>query len=88
MSHRVNITLPDDVYLALKEYAAVNNSQPTTIARDLLIEMMPSFIAVTKAAKEAQNSKKTALMSLQSVLIDGIHNASGISSELQKELNS
>lgn len=86
MSHRVNITLPDDIYDALKEYSDIMQTQPTTVARDLLMEVMPSFIAITQAVKEAESSKKNALSSMQSVLIDRLSSGAALANELQQEI--
>lgn len=86
MSHRVNITLPDEIYEALKEYSDVMQTQPTTVARDLLLEVMPSFIAITQAIKEAENSKKNALSTMQSVLLNHLSTGTTLASELQQEI--
>lgn len=86
MSHRVNLTLPPELYASLSAYAAANKSTPSTIVRDLLLELSPLFDNITACLNEADASKKDLLTGLQSTLIQGISTASSISHELQQEI--
>lgn len=87
MTRRVNLTLTDDEYEVLKAYSLITKTTPTGVIHSIFQELIPVFTAVVSAVEIADQDKKASLSKLQTVLIDGIHNASGISSELQKELN-
>lgn len=88
MSHRVSLTLSDDEYEVLKAYAKIAGVTPTTVIHKLFTELIPVFSSVVVATQMADQDKKTSLIKLQSALLDGIHVATGISSSLQKDLNS
>ena len=88
MSRRVSLTLSDEEYEVLKAYAKAANLTPTTVVHKLFTELVPVFSSVVIAAQLAEEDKKASLIKLQSALLDGIHTATGISSELQKDLSS
>ena len=87
MTRRVNLTLTDEEYEVLKAYSFITKTTPTGIIHSIFQELIPVFQTVVSAVEIADKDKMASLSKLQAVLIDGIHNASGISSELQKELN-
>lgn len=87
MSRRVNLTLTDEEYEVLKAYSLAAKTTPTGVIHSIFQELIPVFKTVVSAVEIADQDKKASLSKLQTVLIDGIHNASGISSELHKELN-
>lgn len=67
MVHPVKVSAPDDVYDVLKAYAAVLGSTPSTVIRDLLIELAPSFHGVVAAVQLLQEDKRGALLRVQGV---------------------
>lgn len=87
MTRRVNLTLTDEEYEVLKAYSLATKKTPTGVIHSIFQELIPVFQTVVFAVEMADKDKKASLSKLQTVLIDGIHNASGISSELQKELS-
>lgn len=87
MTRRVNLTLTDEEYEVLKAYSLITKTTPTGVIHSLFQELIPVFKTVVSAVEIADQDKKSSLSKLQTVLIDGIYNASSISSDLQKELN-
>lgn len=87
MAHRVNATLPDDVYEVLRKYSALMGTTPSTVLRDFVIEMTPSFSGVIDAVRLAEGNKKKALEEIQSLLLDRVHEAVSLSSEVQREIS-
>lgn len=87
MTRRVNLTLTDEEYEVLKAYSLAAKTTPTGVIHSIFQELIPVFQTVVSAVEMADKDKKASLSKLQTVLIDEIHNASGISSELQKELS-
>jgi hypothetical protein len=88
MSRRVNLTLTDKEYEILKAYSLVTKTTPTGVIHSIFQELIPVFQTVVSAIEVADKDKNASLSKLQAVLIDRIHSAAGISSELQKEMNS
>jgi len=87
MAHRVNATLPDDVYEVLRKYSALMGTTPSTVLRDFVIEMTPSFSGVIEAVRLAEGNKKKALEEIQSLLLDRVHEAVSLSSDVQREIS-
>lgn len=83
-THYIKVSAPDDVYDVLKAYAAVLGSTPSTVIRDLLVEIAPSFQGVVDAIRLVDNDKHNALSRIQSVLLNGISDASALAVSVQK----
>lgn len=84
MAHPIKVSAPDDVYDILKQYAAVMGSTPSTVIRDLLVEIAPSFQGVVDAMRSVQEDKQGALLKIQGVLLVGINDATALASEVNK----
>ncbi len=87
MTHYIKISAPDDVYGVLKAYADLMGTTPSTLIRDLIIEISPAFNGVVEAMKVAEQNKHVALSRMQGVLLNGISSASSLASEVQEEIN-
>lgn len=87
MKKRVSLTLSDGEYQVLKDYSDLLKTTPTTVIYELFNEVFPTFKLLVDASKEADVDKRNTLLKLQFTLLNGIHNAAGVSAEIQKELN-
>ena len=76
--HRVNVTLSDSDYEILKSYASIMGRSPTRLVGDMLKELIPSFSGVVEAAKIVNDDRNLALNKLQTLLLNGIYQASGV----------
>lgn len=85
--HRVSLTLSEEEYEVLKLFSEAAKTTPTRIIHNLYQEVMPSFKTVNDAIKSAEFSKHDALSKIQTMLLNHLHEASGVSREIQKELN-
>ena len=83
---RVSITISDDDYKIIADYAAIAQKPPTTIVRDLVVELLPTFKAVVDAVKQVGIDKQSAISSMQLELLSRLNDASSVSYDLQKEL--
>ena len=86
MTHYIKVSAPDDVYSVLKSYADVMGTTPSTLLRDLIVEMTPAFSGVVEAMRVADENKHAALSRMQSVLLNGISTASSLAVEVQEEI--
>lgn len=78
MVHRVNVTLSDSDYEILKSYASIMGRSPTRLVGYMLKELIPSFSGVVEAAKIVNDDRNLALNKLQTLLLNGIYQASGV----------
>lgn len=76
--HRVNVTLSDSDYEILKSYASIMGRSPTRLVGDMLKELIPAFSGVVEAAKIVNDDRNLALNKLQTLLLNGIHQASAV----------
>ena len=83
MPHRLNVTLSDQDYATLSEYAALMQKPPTTMIGDLVREMLPSMKAVIEAARLAESDKALAMNTLLSLALNQIGK---VSASAQKEI--
>ena len=84
MTHYIKVSAPDEIYEILKNYANCLGSTPSTVLRELLIEISPSLQGVVNALSSFDTDKKNALIKVQDVLLDGILGATNISLAIQK----
>lgn len=83
---RISITLSEDDYNLIAEYAEIFQKPPTTIVRDLVVELLPTFKAVVDAVKQVGIDKQAAISSMQLELLSRLSDAASVSHDLQKEL--
>jgi hypothetical protein len=62
---RVNLTLPSDVLEVVKAYSEVLGKPPSTMIRDLLVEMVPMMQVYVEIARKSQKDKEDAFQHLQ-----------------------
>ena len=86
MTHYIKVSAPDDVYEVLKTYAELMGTTPSTLVRDLIVEIAPAFRGVVEAVQAADHSKQAALSCMQGVLLDGISAASSLAAQVQEEI--
>ena len=84
--HHMKISPLEEEYEVIKAYAEIMGSTPSGIIRELITEIIPSFQSVVHAVQSVKDNKREALLKVQGVLISGIANASGFSSEVQREI--
>ena len=72
MPNRITITLPDEVYPALKGYAEFIGKPAATVATDIITEMQPVMAQVTRAMKKARKSKEKGLQELRQIVLQEI----------------
>lgn len=91
MRKRVNLSLDEEMYAALVEYSEVIGATPTNVIHQVLQEVMPTFVSLTKIAKKANEDRSQAIGELQSLAVSKtaliLNEVSAISSdEEQMEL--
>ena len=72
MPNRITITLPDEVYPALKGYAEFIGKPAATVATDIITEMQPVMAQVTRAMKKARKNKEKRLQELRQIVLQEI----------------
>lgn len=87
MARRVSISLSDEEYRILSEYATVTQDLPTSVAGELVRSMLPRYEILVKAFLLVQSGKVEEGSRLaQSLVLRSINEASGASLELQEEM--
>lgn len=71
-THRMNITLPAEVHDSLKDYSEFLGKPPATVVAELIKEMHPSMLAVSKAMKKAKKSKEKGIEELRKIVLQEI----------------
>lgn len=82
MAHRINPTISDETYEALKRYAAIAGRPPTSIAGEIITQMVPTFLAVAEALENAKSDETLAIQKMRSVLLEQIVNSAVIAKEI------
>lgn len=72
MPNRITITLPDELYPALKGYAEFIGKPPATVATDVLMEMKPVMAQVTRAMEKAKRNKEKGIEELRKIVLQEI----------------
>lgn len=83
MAHRINPTISDETYEALKRYAAIAGRPPTSIAGEIITQMVPTFLAVAEALENAKSDETLAIQQIRSVLLEQIVDSSVIAKEIR-----
>ena len=86
MPNRITITLPDEVYPALKGYAEFIGKPAATVATDLIVEMQPIMAQVTRAMQKAKKNKEKGLEELRQVVLQEIAATAQLASKDQADL--
>ena len=86
MPDRITITLPDEVYPALKGYAEFVGKPAATVASDLIVEMQPIMAQVTRAMKKAKKNKEKGMEELRQIVLQEIAATAQLASTDQAEL--
>ena len=85
-THRINLTIPAEVHDALKDYAEFLGKPVATVAGDLIREMHPSMLAVSKAMKKAKKSKEKGIEELRKIVLQEIAATAQLASTDQADL--
>lgn len=73
-NHRVNLTLPPDVLEIVRGYSDIIGKPPSTMIRDLLIEMLPMMQMIIELSKKAEQEKETAFLQFQLASLNTLGN--------------
>ena len=86
MPNRITITLPDEVYPALKGYAEFIGKPAATVATDIITEMQPIMAQVTRAMKKAKKNKEKGLQELRQIVLKEIATTAQLAATEQSDL--
>jgi len=84
--HRMNIGVPLEVYEALQSYAEYIGKPPATVAAELIKDMHPTMLAVTKAMDKAKKKDSTGREELNQLVLQEIAATAQLASTDQVDL--
>lgn len=81
--HRINVTLDDDVYFAIRDYCEVSGSSMSGFIASSMVQAAPSLVALTEVVKSSDDVKQ----GLLDLAIEAGSSVSSVCSELEQMEN-